>query len=474
MISLFYIAYLVSVTSLPIKLLPERKVNQSLVGLRSSLAGVSGRLPHYWLSGSNVRSVDLETTTVCGDDGMPAMPKNAAEIDAITAMLANAENAATFGGHDDTWNGKFAWLGGKKVDGDTATFKWFDKTVVSVENWDKSDPDHLEPGTSGSSGSLAYQPFMGLVRKHSLSNVGKWHDFHGQDQGSNGQEASTGQPVVCQERYHYWVSTAGVTSNALRPVSTDICVGGEMAMPKLEKEQERLQDVILAKLPTVGGLAWSGTYLWLGGYMENDVWAWNDGTPVETGNWDTNEPGTSASGTDQSSMNYQPYLGLKRANGKFHDFHGQDQGVDGKEATVGQLALCQGYPEYWTVGPVPSSDLDTSSGTFTDPCGAGGRIAQNVCLGEESTWGGSSFPRGGAWGGSFLWLGGTCETNKNCVWFDGTPIPLGDNWDTNEPGTSNSDPQPFVGMKRSTGKWHDFHGRNSEDNPGQYALCQAS
>lgn len=464
MISLFYIAYLVSVTSLPIKLLPERKVNQSLVGLRSSLAGVSARLPHYWLSGTNVRSVDLETTTVCGDDGMLAMPKTAAEIGAITAMLSNADNAVSFGGHDDTWNGKFAWLGGKKDNGDTATFRWLDGTVVSVENWDVN-----EPGTSGSGGSLAYQPFLGLVRKHTLSNVGKWHDFHGQDQGSNGQEASTGQPVVCQERYHYWVSTAGVTSNALRPVSTDICVGGAMAMPKTSAEQSRVLSA-LAQLPTVGGLAWSGTYLWLGGYMENGVWAWNDGTAVENGNWDTNEPGTS--GTDQSSMNYQPYLGLKRANGKFHDFHGQDQGADGKEASVGQLALCQGYPQYWTVGPVSSSDLDTSSGTWTDPCGDGGNMAQHVSLGDESTWGGSSFPRGGAWGGAFLWLGGKCDSNGDWVWFDGTPI-VG-NWDTNEPGTSTSDPQPFFGMKRANGKWHDFHGRNPEDNPGQYALCQAS
>jgi len=85
-------------------------------------------------------------------------------------------------------------------------------------------------------------------------------------------------------------------------------------------------------------------------------------------------------------------------------------------------------------------------------------------------------PSGGAWGGSFLWLGGGCDSSSNWVWFDGDAIAddngANDHWDTNEPGTSTSNPQPYFGMKRENGLWHDFHGNGPESDPGQYALCQ--
>merc|ERR1712038_1628682 len=56
-------------------------------------------------------------------------------------------------------------------------------------------------------------------------------------------------------------------------------------------------------------------------------------------NWDTNEPGHSEGGTSFGSV--QRFFGVKRDNGKWHDFHGQDQGNSGREASVGFLALCQ-------------------------------------------------------------------------------------------------------------------------------------
>merc|ERR1711994_312164 len=68
--------------------------------------------------------------------------------------------------------------------------------------------DTNEPGSSGSPGSLSYQPFLGLVRKKGDSHFGKWHDFHGQDQGTNGREASVGQLAVCQSRPKYWLTGA--------------------------------------------------------------------------------------------------------------------------------------------------------------------------------------------------------------------------------------------------------------------------
>merc|ERR1719412_336499 len=237
MIFLFYIAYLVSVSSLPIRLLPERNVNQSLVGL-----GTQGALPNYWLTGDNIQSGDLLTHQhdICNHAtfgvGKLAMPKTAAEIAAITTMLKAITDSGAPAVNTQTWGGKFAWLGGYKDDGTGNTFHWLDGGDVTATNWDTN-----EPGTTGGSGTLSYQPFMGLVRKAG-GNQGKWHDFHGQDQGSNGKEASVGQPAVCQSfPLQYWVSDGGVgthykrnnyEANNLFP-NSEICgEGGQLAMPK--------------------------------------------------------------------------------------------------------------------------------------------------------------------------------------------------------------------------------------------------
>jgi len=340
MISLFYIAFLVSVSSLPIKLLPKRNVNQSFVGLKTF---------DYWLSANNVKSGDLENDDFCGD-GMLAMPKTNAAIAAITAMLESTAPEL----NTQTWNGKYAWLGAKKWS-DANAWSWLDGTPVQVHNWDTN-----EPGSSGSSGSLSYQPFLGLVREH--GNIGKWHDFHGQDQGDNGKEASVGQVAVCQSRPQYWLTDNNVPSTALGMGDEDDLCGwpnGELAKPKSKKEQER----VFAALCPGGSLdwddssAWGGNYVWLGGYRPegvNQKWRWSDaggdgtrGTPIAMSGsallnysrWDTNEPGHSEGGTAFGQI--QRFFGVKRANGKWHDFHGQDQGNSGKEATVGFRALCQ-------------------------------------------------------------------------------------------------------------------------------------
>merc|ERR1712228_528140 len=296
-------------------------------------------------------------------------------------------------------------------------------------NWDVN-----EPGTSTSCNTdpcpLSYQRYMGVVRKN-VNGQGKFHDFHGRDQNNNGQEATVGQPALCQEKPHYWVTAAGIPSDDVRPpAQTDVCgEGNSLAMPKTSAEQERVRDVISSLPSGPSGLAWGGSYVWLGGWQGH----WNDGTEVNA-NWDVNEPGTSGSCNEGEScpLSYQPFFGMKRSNGKFHDFHGQDQSDEGKEASVGQLALCQGYPKYWTFGPVSSDALcNPVPCSKVDPCDAGG----------------------------------------NWAWSDGTPIAVGDSrWDTNQPGTSGG--EPFFGMKRSNGKWHDFNGNGVERSTGQYVLCQ--
>lgn len=488
---LFYITYLVSVSSLPIRLLPERNVDQSLVGLGTYTV----TLPTYWLTGDNIQSGDLlqHEDDICGANGKLAMPKTAAEIAAITAMLKAITDSGAPAVNTQTWGGRYAWLGGYKDDGSGNTFGWLDGGDVTATNWDTNEPGTTGDG-SGDPPPQSYQPFMGLVREAGASQ-GKWHDFHGQDQGLGGQEETVGQPAVCQSfPIQYWVSDGGVPtlysadddwqSNNLFP-NTDICgEGGELAMPKTSAEQTRVSEV-LPSLPTDTSTAWNGNYVWLGGfyYGSTDGWTWLDGTPVfddsdcDCENWDTNEPGTS--GDDESSLSYQPFLGMKRSNAKFHDFHGKDQGSGGKESSVGQLALCQGHPKYWTVGPVKSSSLCSvvpCAADWIDPCAStGGRMAMPKTNDdwEDARDLAELLPSGGAWGGSFLWLGGGCDSSSNWVWFDGDAIANDDDhWDTNEPGTSSSNPQPYFGMKRENGKWHDFHGNGPESNPGQYALCQ--
>jgi len=336
MISLFYIAFLVSVSSLPIKLLPKRNVNQTFVGLKDFTYD-------YWLSANNVKSGDLEKDNFCGD-GTLAMPKTPGAIAAINTML---ETAAT--GNTDTWNGRYAWLGAKKWS-DSNTWSWLDGTPIGNTDWDTN-----EPGSSGSPGSLSYQPFLGLVRKKGDSHFGKWHDFHGQDQGTNGREASVGQLAVCQSRPKYWL-TGAIKSTDLGHGDANVCGDdGELAMPKTKAEQDRVC-TFLQGLPKDTSTAWGGNYVWLGGYRHegaNQKWRWSDGGPtsgtpipltdklnlMNHSNWDTNEPGHSEGGTSFGSV--QRFFGVKRDNGKWHDFHGQDQGNSGREASVGFLALCQ-------------------------------------------------------------------------------------------------------------------------------------
>jgi len=335
MISLFYIAYLVSVSSLPIKLLPQRNANQSLVGLRVT----TSLLPGYWMTG-NIPSGDIENDGICGSFGVVAMPKTAAESDAIETILNDDSNR-------QTWNGKYAWLGGKLVfvDG-VGCWTWFDGEPITWTNWDGGEPGTTGDG-SGDPVPKSFQPFLGLVRKAG-ENQGKWHDFHGQDQSSNGAEETTGQVAVCQQTLEYYV-TAAVPTNGADQLSDDVCTfngkRGELAMPKTAAEQDLVRSLFNSGLgaPTISGLAWGGTYLWLGGHYNGNSWEWNDGTPVDDGNWDTNEPGTIGAYDASDPLAYQPLLGIKRANGKFHDFHGQDQGDDGKESSVGFLALCKGY-----------------------------------------------------------------------------------------------------------------------------------
>lgn len=483
MISLFYIAFLVSVTSLPIRLLPKRNVNQSLVSLRSS-AAIKKRCPHYWLTGNNIPSGQLFRSNHCGD-GMLAMPKTSFEWECITTMLG-AQDSAEYVLNTETWNGKYAWLGGEKDDADNQDFKWLDGTPVQMPHDDnmggviRNNWDVNEPGTSTSCNTdpcpLSYQRYMGVVRKN-VNGQGKFHDFHGRDQNNNGQEATVGQPALCQEKPHYWVTAAGIPSNDVKPpAQTNVCgEGNSLAMPKTSAEQERVRDVISSLPSGPSGLAWGGSYVWLGGWQGH----WNDGTEVNA-NWDVNEPGTSGSCNEGEScpLSYQPFFGMKRSNGKFHDFHGQDQSDQGKEASVGQLALCQGYPKYWTFGPVSSDALcnpvPCSDSLWVDPCDASdGVMAQPQSLSDwsDACDAANSFPMGGAWGGSYLWLGGGCDSGGNWAWSDGTPIAVGDSrWDTNQPGTSGG--EPFFGMKRSNGKWHDFNGNGVERSTGQYVLCQ--
>merc|ERR1712083_87366 len=141
-----------------------------------------------------------------------------------------------------------------------------------------------------------------------------------------------------------------------------------------------------------------GNYLWLGGAWDqnSESWCWNDASPVglpDTGetNWDNNQ-GKPGHGPDE------PYFGLKRSNGKWHDFHGK-----WSERNPGMIALCQGYTEYW-------------------------------------------------------------------CWNDGSQIGLPDtgetNWDNNQGKPGHAPNEPYFGLKRSNGKWHDFHGKWNERNPG--------
>jgi len=347
MISLFYIAYLVSVSSLPINLLPKRNANQSLVGLRVTTTQCDpGALFCYWLSSDNIKSGDIRTSGICGSNAVVAMPKTAAEQSDINQILNDNDNR-------QTWNGKYAWLGGK-YNNEQGCWEWFDGTPVTSEqaNWDTN-----EPGTSGDGSGdpppLSYQPFLGLVRKAG-SNQGKWHDFHGQDQGNGGKESTVGQVAVCQQELSYWVTSGAIATNGVTSstVPDSVCGdNGVLAMPKTVAEQDRVCDLLDGGLGApISGLAWGGAYLWLGGHYNGNRWEWNDGTPVtmpvsstEKRNWDTNEPGTVAAYTASDPLAYQPLLGIKRENGKFHDFHGQDQGSDGQESSVGFLALCQGY-----------------------------------------------------------------------------------------------------------------------------------
>jgi len=340
MISLFYIAYLVSVSSLPINLLPKRNANQSLVGLRVT----TSLLPGYFMTMDNIKSGDIRNSGICGSHAVVAMPKTAAEQDAINDILNDNNNR-------QTWNGKYAWLGGEWND-DLGCWQWFDNTPITSEqtNWDANEPGSSNDASTGRS----YQPFLGLVRKAG-SSQGKWHDFHGQDQGSNGQEESTGQVAVCQQTLEYYVTAAAVPTNGASQLSDDVCsfngVRGELAMPKTAAEQDLVRSLFNDGLGApISGLAWGGSYLWLGGHYNGNRWEWNDGTPVtmpvsstEKKNWDTNEPGTIGAYDASNPLAYQPLLGIKRSNGKFHDFHGQDQGSNGKESSVGFLALCKGY-----------------------------------------------------------------------------------------------------------------------------------
>jgi len=329
MISLFYIAYLVSVSSLPINLLPKRNANQSLVGLRVTTT----LLPGYWMTSDNIESGDIKNSGICGSNGEVAMPKTAAEQAEINAILNDDNNR-------QTWNGKYAWLGGELVNG---CWTWFDGEAITDEqtNWDTNEPGTTGDG-SGNPPPQSYQPYLGLVRKAG-SNKGKWHDFHGQDQGTGGQESTTGQVAVCQQTLEYWVTSSAVPTNGAAELSDSVCGSrGVLAMLKTDEEQE-LVGGLLDGFATISGLAWDGAYLWLGGHYNGNSWEWNDGTPVNDGNWDTNEPGTIGAYDPADPLAYQPLLGIKRANGKFHDFHGQDQGNDGQESSVGFLALCQGY-----------------------------------------------------------------------------------------------------------------------------------
>jgi len=333
MISLFYIAFLVSVSSLPIKLLPKRNVNQSFVGLKTFT---------YWLSENNVKSGDLENDNFCGV-GTLAMPKTPGAMAAINAMLA-----ATDGGHTQTWNGKYAWLGAKKWS-DSNTWSWLDGTSIGNSDWDAN-----EPGSSGTAGSMSYQPFLGLVRKAG-SNQGKWHDFHGQDQGDNGKEASVGQLAVCQSRPQYRLTDTAIKSTEMGHGDGDVCGNDEeLAMPKTQAEQDRVCTFLQSSAKDTS-TAWGGNYVWLGGYRHegtNQKWRWSDGGPtsgtpiplpgqvslMNHSNWDANEPGHDEGGTGNG---VQRFFGVKRDNGKWHDFHGNDQGSGGQEASVGFLALCQ-------------------------------------------------------------------------------------------------------------------------------------
>jgi len=107
--------------------------------------------------------------------------------------------------------------------------------------------------------------------------------------------------------------------------------------------------------------AWGARYLWLGGHYDYtaNFWKWNDGTkmPLETGNawncptcWDTEPDQPQHVNDDKDEFAQQDFLGFLRWNGKWHDFHGKDQGLvegeRGDELSLGQQGICEAKAEY--------------------------------------------------------------------------------------------------------------------------------
>jgi len=270
--------------------------------------------------------------------------------------------------------------------------------------------------------------------------------------------------ALCQGFTEYW-AVGPIDS---RDVSDDSCgPAGILAMPKTHAEQQNVL-AILPSLPRGG--AHSGNYVWLGGAWDQNTesWCWNDGSQIglpDTGetNWDNNQ-GKPGHGPNE------PYFGLKRSNGKWHDFHGK-----WSERNPGMIALCQGFTEYWAVGPLASNEASD------DSCGPAGILAMPKTRAEQENVLAilPSLPSGGAHSGNYVWLGGYWDGDSSSwKWNDGSSVGLPDtgetNWDNNQGKPGHAPHEPHLGLKRSNGKWHDFHGNNVEINPGMIALCQAS
>lgn len=131
--------------------------------------------------------------------------------------------------------------------------------------------------------------------------------------------------------------------------SSNPCGSGcTLAMPRTSLERDAIS-ALFPDATTAANQAWGGTYVWLGGHWNysQEEWYWNDGTQISQKNWDTNEPGHDESLDKNSGSNAeQPFLGLKRSNGKWHDFHGNDQGSNGQEETQGQQGVCESVKNY--------------------------------------------------------------------------------------------------------------------------------
>jgi len=328
----------------------------------------------------------------------------------------------------------------------------------------------MDPGyTSGSPDSTIQEGCMRGTWSEANDQCAAWGGrLCTRDELADGCTAGTG----CWFDLHLvWTSETDVNYWAVGPiastdVSDDSCGSdGILARPKTHAEQQVVEH-ILPKLPSGG--AHSGSYYWLGGKFDlsSSSWKWNDGSPVglpgtgET-NWDDGE-GQIGNGAGE------PYLGLKRASGRWHDFHGQNV-----EINPGQIALCEGFTKYWVVGPIASTELSVN------PCGSHGVLAMPKTHAEQDMVEQilPSLPSGGAHSGNYVWLGGYWD-GDSWKWNDDTPVGLPDtgetNWDTNQGQPGHGPTEPHLGLKRSNGRWHDFHGQNVEINPGMIALCQAS